>query len=249
MTCTTDAPTPADKWRPALRGPHAPMMARARSLLTWACAPLLLGAWPALGQLPARGADGAALERAGSAGPHGRRPRKGELESGVVSIAWLAAHLSDCDLVLLHVGREDGYRATHIPGARHLAFQDLSAKGPGWGPGRTLLPQDLLRERLEALGISDESRIIVYFDKDWTTRAARVLFTLDAMGLGARAALLDGGLPEWIRSGLSVTTEVPAPAAPGRIRPVPYRRTVVDAALVDPREPSRATVVAAGERR
>ena len=60
------------------------------------------------------------------------------------------------------------------------------------------MPQpDSLRARLEALGISDKSRVIVYYGNDWVSPATRVIFTLDYAGLGAGAALLDGGMQAW----------------------------------------------------
>src|ERR1700689_5235567 len=38
----------------------------------------------------------------------------------VVSATWLAQHLKDPDLVLLHVGGKDGFAAAHIPGAQRI---------------------------------------------------------------------------------------------------------------------------------
>ena len=43
-----------------------------------------------------------------------------------VQPAWLAEHLQDRDLVLLHVGPRPEYDAGHIPGARYLNYQDLA---------------------------------------------------------------------------------------------------------------------------
>ena len=56
---------------------------------------------------------------------------------------------------------------------------------------------DSLRARLETLGISDESRVIVYYGNDWVSPATRVVFTLDYAGLGDSSALLDGGMQAW----------------------------------------------------
>ena len=56
---------------------------------------------------------------------------------------------------------------------------------------------DSLRAQLEALGISDDSRVIVYYGNDWVSPATRVVFTLDYAGLGAGSALLDGGMQAW----------------------------------------------------
>ena len=54
----------------------------------------------------------------------------------VVSPAWLAAHLHDPDLVVLHVGESDAYAAKHIAGrarrrfVRHLALDATAQRSP-----------------------------------------------------------------------------------------------------------------------
>ena len=149
----------------------------------------------------------------------------------VVSPAWLAQHLKDPDLVLLHVGDKAEYAATHIPGARVLELKDISVSDPaGTGSGLTLeLPSpDTLREKLQALGISDGSRIVVYFGKDWLSPSTRAIFTLDHAGLGERVSLLDGGQPAWVREGGAVTADVPE-VRPGTLSALKTRDTVVNA--------------------
>ncbi len=45
----------------------------------------------------------------------------------VVSTQWLADHLSDPNLVIVHIGHDEGdYRAAHIPGARYLAMDKFA---------------------------------------------------------------------------------------------------------------------------
>ena len=53
-----------------------------------------------------------------------------------------------------------------------------------------------LKETFEKLGVSDDSRVVVYAT-DWYPMAARAYYTLDYMGHGDRTALLDGGMVEW----------------------------------------------------
>ena len=85
-------------------------------------------------------------------------------QSLVVDSNWLKAHLNDPDLVLLHVGDKDGYAAGHIPGARLVSLNDISLSDhSGHGLMLEMPPSDDLRHRLEALGISDKSRVIVYY--------------------------------------------------------------------------------------
>jgi len=150
----------------------------------------------------------------------------------VVSPAWLAAHLGDPDVVLLHVGDADAYRAKHIAGARLIALDDFSVSASGHdGLHLELPPAEELRRHLEALGISNSSRIVVYFGDDWISPATRVVLTLDIAGLGAQTALLDGGMPGWLRAGHAVTAAV-TPARTGRLAPLALRPIVVDATTV-----------------
>jgi thiosulfate/3-mercaptopyruvate sulfurtransferase len=150
----------------------------------------------------------------------------------VVPTAWLAAHLADKNLVLLHVGDADGYRAKHLAGARLVALSDISISMQG--PDQLHLelpPPEDLRHRLEALGISNDSRIVVYFGEDWVSPATRVVLTLDAAGLGDRAGLLDGGMPAWVRDGHPVTDVAP-PARTGKLAPLAMKPIIVNATTV-----------------
>ena len=45
-------------------------------------------------------------------------------------------------------------------------------------------PDEDLRARLQKLGVSDDSRIVVYYGKDWVSPATRIVFTLQYAGLG-----------------------------------------------------------------
>jgi thiosulfate/3-mercaptopyruvate sulfurtransferase len=92
-------------------------------------------------------------------------------------------------------------------------------------------PADVLRERLAALGISDNSRVVVYYGKDWVSPTTRVIFTLDYAGLGHATSLLDGGMEAWLREGREVTAAVP-PARAGTLSPLKLQPIVVDAEYV-----------------
>jgi len=154
-------------------------------------------------------------------------------EALVVSTAWLAQHLKDPDLVLLHVGDKAEYDAAHIPGARFVGLRDISAARVAPGPGLSLEmpPADALREKLAALGVSDTSRVVVYYGKDWVSPSTRVIFTLDHAGLGDRVSLLDGGQPAWVRDGQPVTSVVPEIQG-GVLSPLKTRPIVVTADFV-----------------
>jgi thiosulfate/3-mercaptopyruvate sulfurtransferase len=150
----------------------------------------------------------------------------------LVSPQWLKAHLADPDLVLLHVGDREEYDAGHIPGARYVSLDDISISDhSGKGLMLEMPPAEDLRTRLARLGISNSSRVIVYYGNDWVSPATRVLFTLDYAGLGERASLLDGGQPAWLRAGQPVETTVPA-VKQGELSALSPRAIVVDAAFV-----------------
>jgi thiosulfate/3-mercaptopyruvate sulfurtransferase len=153
----------------------------------------------------------------------------------VVDAAWLKAHLADPDLVLLHVGDKKEYEAAHIPGARFVSQQDVSVSDhSGHGLMLEMPPAEDLRHRLEALGISDKSRVIVYYGKDWVSPSTRIIFTLDYAGLGARSSLLDGGQEAWVRAGGAVTKDVPV-VKTGALSPLKLRPIIVDAETVKAR--------------
>ncbi len=136
----------------------------------------------------------------------------------LVSTAWLAAHAKDPDLVLLHVADTFAdYRRGHIPGARFLAtgkFIDNAGK-----LGSELPPVEALAKAFGDLGVTAKSRVVVYTTA-WPPTAARAWFTLDALGLGDRAALLDGGVEQWLAEDRPVTQALP-PFAPAALVPRP----------------------------
>jgi len=150
----------------------------------------------------------------------------------LVNTTWLSKHLHDPNLVLLHVGDADEYRAKHIPGARYADMDDVSVSEHTAGGLMLEMPSaPSLRERLAKLGISDNSRVIVYYGNDWVSPSTRIIFTLDYAGLGANTSLLDGGMPAWIRDGHDVTDQ-PAAQRVGTLAPLRIRPIVVDAAYV-----------------
>ena len=160
-----------------------------------------------------------------SAGP-------GPRDSLLVTAPWLAQHLADPGLVLLHVGDKAEYEAAHIPGARFVTMADLSVSDRSEkGLILEMPPAVDLRHRLEALGISGDSRIVVYYGKDWVSPTTRILFTLDYAGLGEKSSFLDGGMDAWVRNGGTVTRDIPAPRT-GSLAPLKIRPLVVDAGFV-----------------
>ncbi len=136
----------------------------------------------------------------------------------LVSTEWLAAHLNDPNLVILEFPKDkDDFAAGHIPGSRAIWGEQIYAKRNG--VESELLPVDQLVKTLEALGVSNDSHVVIY-TTDWPPMAPRVYFTLDYLGLGDHASLLDGGLEKWKSEKRAVSKDNPA-NKPGKITPHP----------------------------
>jgi thiosulfate/3-mercaptopyruvate sulfurtransferase len=151
----------------------------------------------------------------------------------LVDAAWLGQHINDPNLVVLHVDDEGEYKAGHIPGARFVSMQQLS-RGPGPDSPLVLelLAAEELRTRLQSLGISDDSRIVLYFGRNGSfPSATRIALTLDYIGLGGQTSLLNGGVAAWTRAGKTLTPAV-ASITPGKLSARPTKAVVVDAEFV-----------------
>src|SRR3974377_1375001 len=108
------------------------------------------------------------------------------------SPAWLVQHLNDPNLVILQVSRDRAaYDTGHIPGARFLALSDIAVTRDGIL--NELPPAATLKSLFERVGVSDDSRVLLYGDAS-VLPATRAYFTLDYLGHGQATALLDGGL-------------------------------------------------------
>jgi thiosulfate/3-mercaptopyruvate sulfurtransferase len=176
----------------------------------------------------------------------------GDRGSMVISSSWLAQHLADPNLVILAVGQKSEYDAGHIPGSQFLDYMSTHTMPKSKDElSVELPPMPELAKVFEGLGVSNDSRIILYWLKGWTTQTARVYLTLDAMGLGGRVAILDGGLPAWSAS-QKVSTEAPS-VQPGKLKLCPQNDIIADldyvkanlkhpgVAIVDARNPEYYT--------
>lgn len=155
-------------------------------------------------------------------------------ENMIVSAQWLTEHLKDSSTVVLHVGSQKDYDAGHIAGARLLSLSDISITDDR---GLTLqLPEvGVLRKAFSATGITPKSRIVLYSGTNAVQSATRVWFTLDYLGMGAQASLLDGGLSAWKAGGQPLVTDA-TPASIGSVEGKPRQELVVTADQVrDPK--------------
>ncbi len=124
----------------------------------------------------------------------------------LVSTEWLAAHLKDPDLRILDaswylpaMNRDPRaeYAEAHIPNARFFDIDDISdarSEMPHMAP-----PVEKFMSRLRAMGVGDGHQVVVY-DGHGIFSAARVWWLFRLMGQ-MDIAVLDGGLPKWIKEG------------------------------------------------
>ncbi len=152
----------------------------------------------------------------------------------VVTTDWLASHLRDAELVVFHVGTKPTYDAGHIPGAQYLTLPDVAAPPQPGALALELPPIERLDSVLDARGVTNASRIVLYSSDQWFTPTSRAFFTLEWAGLAGRVMILDGGLEAWRAENRPVTAEVPSPR-PGRFTPAPRSDMVVDAGWIKSR--------------
>ncbi len=136
----------------------------------------------------------------------------------LVTTTWLADQSGSADLVLLDASLhlpaaerdpEAEFTAGHIPGARFLGLSSLTDTQ---STVPAALPRsDQMQDRLRALGVAEDSRIVLYDDSALRT-SARAWFMLRRAGL-KNVAILDGGFAKWRAEGRPISKGAPSPAA------------------------------------
>ena len=139
----------------------------------------------------------------------------------LVSVDWLREHLDDSAVVILEVSTEREptaryFREGHIPGAHFVWWKTLC-----WDEAdREFPPPEEMTRRLRALGVSDDSHLVLVGDP--IQFATYPYWALALSGLDHVASVLDGGRALWASRGLPLTSEAP----PVRVRRVVGTRTV-----------------------
>ena len=133
------------------------------------------------------------------------------VKSGMlVTTSWLQEHLADRDLVVLYIGQDQTrFDEGHVPGSRFVRLDELVEQHKD--SLNELPPVADLQALFESLGVGDDSHVVLMGDHGGVF-AARAYFTLDYLGHGSRAALLDGGLEKWGAEGRTVSRNTVHPA-------------------------------------
>lgn len=109
----------------------------------------------------------------------------------------------------------ENYRNRRIPGALFFdieAIADQDAPLPHTAPTR-----EIFENGLSALGIEPGNLVIVYGQHGMTMGPCRVWWTFRLFGHD-NVCVLDGGLPEWIRTGGTLETSTPEQPEPSRYK-------------------------------
>ena len=134
----------------------------------------------------------------------------------LVGTDWLAAHLFDPHVRVVDASfklpgisptaRHD-YDRGHIPSAVFFDIDDICE--PGTSLPHMIPAPDLFTRRIEALGIGDGDRVVVY-DSVGLSSAGRAWWMLRLFG-HRDVVVLDGGLPKWRAERRPLDTAVPSP--------------------------------------
>lgn len=136
----------------------------------------------------------------------------------LVDLAWLRAHLTDPRLRLIDARSADDYAAGHLPGAANVDVYAIRTEDTGSAGVAAWEEEQIAAFR--AAGVDDDA-IVVAYDEQSLTNAARAVWALDYLG-HPRAHLLDGGMAVWLAAGGALTTAAPVPH-PGDFTPRPAR--------------------------
>lgn len=140
----------------------------------------------------------------------------------LVDAGWLAKHLEDPLVTVVEVGAKTDYDTGHIPGARFIARDEIVIDCDGIP--NELPDEEQLVAAFTRAGIGDAKRVVIY-SRD-PLLAARTWFTLDYLGHGSRASLLDGGWEAWTLGKNAVATKS-FPVRPARFTTMPRLYSVV----------------------
>jgi thiosulfate/3-mercaptopyruvate sulfurtransferase len=161
------------------------------------------------------------------------------MQKNLVTGQELAGHLDDPrwvvfdvrhDLADLEKGRR-AYAAGHIPGAYFLHLDhDLSGPKDGRNGRHPLPDMSAFARKLSECGVTADTQVVAY-DESGGCFAVRLWWMLRWLG-HERVAILDGGLPLWLKEGRALSDKQP-PKREGNFMPRAQPDASVDAHYVE----------------
>lgn len=155
----------------------------------------------------------------------------------LISASELNAHFNDNNWVIFDcrfslANTELGataYRHGHLPQARYAHLdKDLSSAITAF-TGRHPLPDFAqLAKKLGDWGVSNNTQVVIYDDAGGAF-AGRMWWLLRCLG-HEKVAVLNGGLPDWLKQGFAVTTVLPT------VKPTVFRAYLNDALWLSARQ-------------
>jgi thiosulfate/3-mercaptopyruvate sulfurtransferase len=137
----------------------------------------------------------------------------------LVTTDWLASEVGKPGLLVFDATKylpnedKDGkaeFLKAHIPGARYFDIDEIA--DPDTDLPHMVPTPGRFAKLMGAMGVGNASRI-VFYDQKGLASAARGWWLMGLFGHD-QAAVLDGGLPKWLREGRAVETGSPAAPAP-----------------------------------
>jgi len=126
----------------------------------------------------------------------------------LVSVSWLSDNLEDKNIVVLDasmaqvsINNDTKLTDIQIPTSRFFDIK-LNFSDPSGRFSNTLPSEERFTREAQKIGIFKNSTVIVYDEKGFYS-SARAWWLLKAMGHN-KTAILDGGLPEWLKERMKV---------------------------------------------
>lgn len=142
----------------------------------------------------------------------------------LVTTEWLAAELGRPDLVVFDAtkylpnenkdGRAEFLRA-HIPGARYFDIDEVA--DPDTDLPHMVPTPGRFAKLLGGMGVGNATRV-VFYDQKGLASAARGWWLMGLFGHD-NAAVLDGGLPKWLKENRATEAGEPTAPSPASFRP------------------------------
>ena len=119
---------------------------------------------------------------------------------------WLQSHMSDKNLVILHVDRQEGYTLGHIDGSKFIGNESFIITSHDSLYYELPAAEDFASE-LSKRGIDKKSTIVLVSGRESFARAFRLFFTMKYFGLEKQVRILDGGIKGWESNKLPISTD------------------------------------------